>query len=198
MATDKFYGPRSEQSKQQDAHKQQQVKQDASTTTGVQWAVTQAPQQAQASQAAAQTTNDVNPAQGKGVNSQADNYELAHPSIEDIAMLSSSVSSHEESVSAKKPGMIRRFFADRINMGALESSYKEYYKKSKSHNLLLERFMANVKFGAVQTLMSLMGVSAEEQARIQAEAKDEALSEIDSKIKNDWAYTKAMMDITSG
>jgi hypothetical protein len=198
IASEKFYGPKSEQAKQQDAQKQQIVKQDPSTTTGVQWAATQAPVQAQAAQAGEQANNGPKPADGKGTNASAKNFEIVHPSVEDVAVLSTTVSINEEAVDAPKPGLIRRFFADRINMGALEESYKEYFKKSKSHNLLLERFAANVKFSALKSLVSLLGVSAKEQAKIQAEVKDQAIAEIDSKLKNDWAYTKAMLDITTG
>jgi len=159
------------------AQKQQLVKQDPSNATGVQWAARVA--QPQAGQVAG-------------------NLELVQPSIDDVAILSTAVSMNETEVDAPRPGLLTRHLADRFNMASLESTYREYFKKSKSHNLLLERFMANVKFSAVKSLMSLMGVSADEMAKIQSEVRDQALAEIDSKIKNDWAYTKAMLEITQG
>lgn len=198
ISGEKFYGVQAQKAREQGKEQQQQlVREDPSTTTGVQWAANQAPAQAQAAQAAEQATNGPKPAGEKGLTS-GKNFEIVHPSMEDVAVLSTTVSMNEEAVDAPKPGLIRRFFADRINMGALEESYKEYFKKSKSHNLLLERFMANVKFSALKSFMSMLGVSAEEQIKIQAEVKDQALAEIDSKLKNDWAYTKAMLDITTG
>jgi len=195
LASAKFYGSRSEQAKQQEALKQA-VKQDPSTTTGIQWAQTQAVQQAQSGEQAAQVANAAKPADAKGANAQSESYDIVQPNLEDVAMLTTTVSTNESEVAASKAGMVRRFVAGRLNMGALETSYKEYFKKSKSHNLLLERFMANVKFSAMKMLMSALGVSAEEQVQMQAEVREEALKEIDSKLQNDWAYTKAMMDIT--
>ncbi len=53
-----------------------------------------------------------------------------------------------------------------------------------------------MKFSAVKMLVSLLGVSAEEQTKIQAEVREEALKEIDLKLRQDWAYTKVMMEIT--
>ncbi len=193
----KFFGISRPQQKQEEAQKQQQVAQEASNATGLQWVQSQTVQQAQAGQASAQVNNAAKPADAKSAAS-TNNFELVQPSMEDVAMLSTSASTRSEQVEAPKQGLVAKFLADRVNMNALESSFKEYFKKSKSHNLLLERFMSNIKFSAVKSMMTMMGVSAEDQVRMQSEVRDEALNEIDSKLKNDWAYTKAMMDITSG
>jgi hypothetical protein len=194
----KFYGISRPQQKQEEAQKQQQLAQDPSTVTGLQWAQTQAVQQSQAGQASAQANNGAKPVETKGSNAGANNFALVQPNMEDVAMLSSTVTTRADQVDAPKQGLVTRFLADRINMNALESTFKEYYKKSKSHNLLLERFMSNIKFSAIKSMMTMMGVSGEEQVKIQSEVRGEALNEIDSKLKNDWAYTKAMMDITQG
>jgi hypothetical protein len=197
IASEKFYSQYAKQSQEQAAKNAQQVKQDPSTT-GVQWAANQTVAQSQAAQAAAQANNGAKPvAEGK-MAATSNNVEIAQPSLEDVAVLSTSVSMSEESVSAPKPGIVRTALAGALNMKALEESYREHFKKSKSHNMLLERFMSNVKFSAVKTLMSLLGVSAAEQAKIQSEVKDQALKEIDSKLRNDWAYTKSMLEITMG
>ena len=175
IAGEKFYAAQAQKAKEQ-ASQKQLVPQDASNTTGVQWAQAQSPVKAQPKA----------------------NFEIVQPNIEDVAVLSTTVSMNDEAVDAPKPGYVATALADKINMNALLESYREYFKKSKSHNLLLERFMSNVKFSALKGLLSMMGMSAEEQVKIQAKAKDEALAEIDSKIKNDWAYTKVMMEITTG
>jgi hypothetical protein len=184
----------SKRSQEDAAQKQQLVKQDPSSATGVQWAALAT--QPQAGQA---VNNNVRQADGKTSRTAVQQkLEIVQPSLDDVAILSTAVSMNETEVEAPRPGLVARHLADRFNMASLESTYREYFKKSKSHNLLLERFMANVKFSAVKSLMSLMGVSADEMAKIQSEVRDQALAEIDSKIKNDWAYTKAMLEITQG
>jgi len=192
FAAEKFYGIKAKPAKDQGAEKQQ-AKQDPSLSTGIQWAQALAPQQAQA----AQTATVGKQAPGKALEAVKD-FEIAKPSLEDVAMITTSVSMNEDAVEAAPQNIMTRFLSKSVNMAALEESYKEYFKKSKSHNLLLERFMANVKFSSIKTLLSLMGVSADEQARMQSEVKEQTLAEIDSKIRNDWAYTKAMLEITGG
>ena len=194
IAGEKFYGASAEKLKQK-AAEAQLAKQDPSVTTGVQWAAVQTPGQAQAAVSAgngAKGTGD------KGPSAPAKNYEMVQPSIDDVAVLSTSVSLKDESVEAPRQNVVTRFLADRLNMDSLAQSYKEFFKKSRSHNLLLERFMANVKFSSVKALMTMLGVSSEEQVKMQSEVRGEALAEIDSKLKNDWAYTKVMLEITSG
>lgn len=190
LSSEKFYGLKPKQSQEKAAEKQQ-VKQDPSTATGMQWAQTVAPQQAQAGTIGKQAPGKVAETKGK-------DFEIVNPSLDDVAVITTTVPMNEESVDAPSRNIMTRFLSKSVNMAALEESYKEYFKKSKSHNLLLERFMANVKFSTLKTLVSLMGVSAEEQTRMQSEVKEKALTEIDSKLKNEWAYTKAMLEITGG
>ena len=194
ITKEKFHALKTEREREQSSDKRQLAKQEASTTTGVQWAVAQ-PQSAQAS---AQVNNGPKSGGQQKAGDPGRNFELVHPSIEDAAVLSTAVSMNDTEVEAPRNTVITRFLADRLNMGALEQSYRDCFRKSKSHNLLLERFMANVKFSVIEMLVSMLGVSAGEQTRMQAEVKKQALSEIDSKLKNDWAYTKAMLEITSG
>jgi hypothetical protein len=122
-------------------------------------------------------------------------YEIKGPGAEDIAILSSSVALEQESVAPVSERNLSSFLRQGFNWPALEEAYRETFKKSKSHNLLLERFMANVKFSVLKGLFSLMGVSAAEQERIQREIREQALAEIDARLKNEWAYSRAMMEI---
>jgi len=115
---------------------------------------------------------------------------IAAPSFEDVVVFSS-VDTSEKVSAYKKLDLVRLGF----NLGALEDAYREAFKKSKSHNYLLERFMASVKFSSLKLLFSLLGVPAEEQDRIQKEVRKQVLKEIDDKLKKEWAYTKAMLDI---
>ena len=184
IASERFKGPQTGDAREKARQSEMVAKQNPSAMTGLQWA-----------QVTPQVSNGAKPVAG---DKAAKNFELVKPSLEDVAVLSTTVSMNDEAVEAPRPGLIMRTLSSRINMGALESSFREYFKKSRSHNLLLERFMSNVKFSAIKSLMSLMGVSAAEMAKIQSEVRDEALKEIDSKLKNDWAYTKAMLEITQG
>ena len=198
IAGEKFYGVASQKGKEQADKQKIAQQQDPSVTTGVQWAAVAAQQQVQASQNSPQNTIGTKPAADKPANAPQTSYEILNPSMDDVAVLSTAVSMKDESVEAPRPNLVMRFLAGNIDMNSLTESYKETFKKSKSHNLLLERFMSNIKFSGLKTLLSMMGMSGEEQARLQHEVKGKALAEIDSKLSNDWAYTKAMLEITSG
>lgn len=118
--------------------------------------------------------------------------EIAAPSFEDIVVFSSVDTADKISGAVGRGLDLSRLG---MNWGALEEAYRESFKKSKSHNFLLERFMANVKFSGMKLLFSLAGVSATEQDKIQNEVRQEALKDIDYKLKQEWAYTKAMLEI---
>ncbi|OGC04078.1 hypothetical protein A2276_05620 [candidate division WOR-1 bacterium RIFOXYA12_FULL_43_27] len=121
-------------------------------------------------------------------------FESALKSMEDVAQLSSTVASRVDQVRGESVGqkIITRMG---INPAALKEKYKEYFRSSKSHNLLLERFMAHVKLSGLNSLFSLAGISSQEIEEIKSEVKAEALSEIEQKIAQDWAYAKAMIEI---
>ena len=149
---------------------------------GLQWSATQNQAAVQA-QAQTQGTNKTELQANK-------NFEITAPSIEDLAVLSS-VDTSDKVHTTGKLNLVRLGF----NMGALEQAFRETYKKSKSHNFLLERFMANVKFSSLKLLFSALGVPAAEQDKIQSEVREEALKEIHNKLNQEWAYTKAMLEI---
>jgi hypothetical protein len=161
------------------------VKQDPSQA-GVQWAHQQAQAQAVVS------NNPVQKAEMQNVSQKPVQPEVLMP--EDTATLSSTVSMNREAVEAPRAG-IKLFARMGLNAQALEESFREIYRKSKSHNLLLERFMSNVKVSGLMMLMSFAGVSAEKIEQMKKEAREEALSEIHTKLENDWAYAKAMLEI---
>lgn len=166
-------------------NRQLQIQQSA--TTGIAWTA-----QAAASQPMVGQQISADPKLSQKPSRQ---YDIKAPGAEDIAILSTSVSIKDESVTAVLQKGISNFLRQGFNMGAMEESYRETFKKSKSHNLLLERFMANVKFSVLQGLFSMLGVPAEEQEEIQREVRGKALAEIDSRLKNEWAYSKAMLEI---
>ncbi|MEE8638321.1 MAG: hypothetical protein V3T21_04660 [Candidatus Margulisiibacteriota bacterium] len=173
---------------QQEQQKEVLVKQDPSLS-GIQWAYQADP--------AAQNPAQVNPnlnAQGKNVQARGE-FEIAQLGEEDLAVLSTTVSIHNKSVSAPKGKSLIHATRLGLNAAALEESFRELYKKSRSHNLLLERFMAHVKFNTIKMLCSVLGMSAQEQDRVQSEVRQEALAEIDTKLKQDWAYSKALLEI---
>ena len=177
---------------QSEQNNQVQIQQ---STTGLEWAAQTAAGQQMVSQQVASDPNVSRSKIGTQAKSSSRNYELKGPNIEDIAMLSTSASIKDESVAAATQKGIFNFLRQGFNMAAMEEAYREFFKKSKSHNLLLERFMANVKFSVFKGLFSMLGVSAEEQEKIQREVREKALAEIDSRLKNEWAYSKAMLEI---
>jgi len=124
--------------------------------------------------------------------------EILAPSLDDLAVLSTAVSLNDESVKAPEMQKDLSFIRVVVNPAALEESFKDVFKKSKSHNLLLERFMSNVKLSGIMMMMSLCGVPAGKIDEIKARVREEAIKEIDIKLRQDWAYTKAMYDITGG
>ena len=192
-SNDKLFSPLKNKSAEKPQSEQKSQIQQSST--GLEWSA----QAAAAQQFAPQVASaDPKIAQNK-INTQSKSsskqYEIKAPGAEDIAILSTSVAIKEESVVAVMQKGISSFLRGGFNMAALEESYRETFKKSKSHNLLLERFMSNVKFSAMKGLCSLLGISAEEQDKIQKEVREKALSEIDSRRKNEWAYSRAMLEI---
>ena len=186
FSREKLYGLTKQQKQQSQETEQQQsvVKQDPSSS-GIQWA------QVQSAQASEQVNNTQKPG---SQNVQSKGPEIALPNLDDVAMLSSAVSTKVQEVTAESIG--RKIFSKAgINIGALKEKFKEYFKKSKSHNLLLERFMANVKMSGLNALMSLAGLSSSNIEKIKSEVRQEAIAEIDSKISQDWAYAKAMIEV---
>lgn len=189
MSREKLYGLSQKQklySKEEKTQEQTQQKLDPNFS-GLQWLNVQTAQ-------AAQQTGGVQKTSLQTVQTQTKSPEIASPNLEDVAMLSSAVSTKEDAVSALNIGakIITRLG---INLSALEQKFKEYYKKTKSHNLLLERFMANVQMSGINSVLSLAGVSASEIEKMKKEVREEALGEIDSKLTQDWAYAKAMIEI---
>ncbi len=175
---------------QEQQQKEVLVKQDPSTS-GIQWAYqTQAPPAAQESaQANMNVKSEGQAAQTKG------QPEIVTPGEADLAVLSSTVSVNDKSVAMARGKGLRLAGRLGLNAAAIEQSFREIYKQSKSHNLLLERFMSMVKFSSVKMLCTMLGMSAEEQDRIQSEVREEALAEIDIKLKNDWAHAVALTEI---
>lgn len=183
LAKEKLYAPAKLKQPGQGMEPQEQqkevlVKQDPSLS-GVQWAFQMDP---------ANQSNSNLKAEGKAV-------EMATPADEDLALLSSTVTTRAKSVSLPDGVGIRLAARLGLNPVALEESFRSFYKQSKSHNLLLERFMSHVKFSSIKMLCSLLGMSAEEQDRVQSEVRQEALAEIDAKLRQDWAYSKALLEI---
>ncbi|MFA4967554.1 MAG: hypothetical protein WC624_04980 [Candidatus Margulisiibacteriota bacterium] len=192
LPKEKLYAAQKLKQNQGQAEQQAQQnvqKQAPNMMNGVQW---------QAAQQSAQQVQGAKNANGStATNNAPKSFEISLPEISDTAvLLSTSVSINEESVEA--PTLTRNLLrAVNINMGALEETYRETLKKSRSHNMLLERFMSNVKMGGLSKLLSMCGMSAEKLDEIKSEVRKEALSEIDAKLVH-WAYTKAMLEITGG
>jgi len=194
---EKFYAAQRSVKQNQSGEQQKEtiVKEDPNTT-GIQWAYTQAPAATQASQALNQADIQQKQGNAKGVDVKSKGPEVIAPDIEDAAILSTQVAIKEDEVNSPIQKGLNQILASQFNLEALEQSYREHFKKSKSHNLLVARFMAHCKFSSLKMLLSLLGVSAEEQIKMQEEVRTEALKEIDTKLSQDWAYTKAMIEIT--
>lgn len=189
FAQEKMYAAsklKQKQVKQQEV----QLNQQESQTTGLQW-VTQAE--------AANTQNVQNADQtNKSEMQNTTNKPEIMPNLEDVATLSSTVSLKQKSVLAPEQRGIINISRFGLNAAALEESFKEIYRKSKSHNLLLERFMSNVKLSGLNVLLSLAGFSPTKIEEMKTEVRKEALEEIEAKLSQDWAYSKAMVDIIWG
>lgn len=175
--------PSKQKAEEQTEQRETLVKQDPSQTTGLQWAQA----------ASAQASEQVQPTESTRKSSQP---EIMPPDIEDFVTLSTTVSTKEESVEAPQRSL--NPLASKFDVEAFKGKFAKNYEKSKSHNLLLERCVATMKVSGGKMLLSLLGVSAEEQAAIQAEVRENALQEIDTKLKNEVAYTSAMVKITMG
>jgi len=176
--------PKVQQKGHEQQHNENIIKQDPSAATGLQWAY-----QMQASDRTGDANLDVRKAKAKG------NLEIVAPGEEDLAMLTTSVGMNDASVSlAEKPGFK---FAKRLGVDTkrLLAEYKNNYKQCHSHNLLMERFFSNVKFQGIKTICSVLGMSGKDQTRIQAEIRQEALAEVDAKLKNDWAHAFALTEV---
>jgi hypothetical protein len=172
-----------------EAQKQVSIKQDPSSTSGVQWAY----QPPAAAKESAQVDMDVK--KNDRASSSKGTFKVITPGEEDLAILSSTVSMNDKSVPKPRGESVK--FASRLGLNAanLEQTYRDKFKQSKSHNLLMERFMSMVKFQSIKTMCSLLGMSGEDQQRIQSEVRQEALAEIDTKLKNDWAHAVALLEI---
>jgi hypothetical protein len=143
-----------------------------------------------------QNATQVNPkgkVDNQAVSGAGRDVSIAMPGDEDLAVLSSSVSLGERGTVSGKGFQIVAHLG--FNPLVMEETYRKYFRESRSHNLLLERFMSHVKFSAIKSLCSFLGVSLEEQTRIQSEVRDGALKEIDAKLSQDWAYSKALLEI---
>ena len=189
LPKDKLYTirPHAKAVEEQPAERSQNVVKQDPSLTNVQWIYQTNP---------SQNTTQVN-AKGN-TNNQANNnisreVSIAVPGDEDLAVLSSSVSLGERGTVSGKGFQVMSSLG--FNPMMMEETYRKYFRESRSHNLLLERFMSHVKFSAIKSLCSFLGVSLEEQVRIQSEVRDEALAEIDSKLSQDWAYSKALLEI---
>lgn len=107
------------------------------------------------------------------------------PSIEDIAVLSSTISADKVPV----------FAPNNLDVDGIKDKYRETFRSTRSHNLLYERLMGHFKAAGLQGLMGLLGVDPKEIANIQTEVREEALKEIDQRLGVDWAQAKATMEI---
>lgn len=182
-----------QQQQKQTEQQDQQAKTQQNQSTGFQWATS-----------GAETANPQivqDPKQtGKSQmqNTQSKPTAEIMPNLDDVATLSTTVSINKKSVAAPQQKGLINLARFGLNAAALEESYKEIYKKSKSHNLIMERFFANVKLAGLGRLLSLAGMPAAKMEEIKAEVREEALAEIDAKLKQDWANSKAMIDIIWG
>ena len=189
----KFYAAQRSANQNQKGEQQEAVVKQDPSTTGIQWTHTQPAAQ---TEAADQANIQQKQANAKAQDGQSRAPEIKAPDLEDAAILSTQVTMKEDVVSSPVRKGLNHLLSSQFNLESLKQSYKENFKKSKSHNLLVARFMSHCKFSSVKMLVSLLGVSAEEQATMQREARKESLREIDLKLSQDWAYTKAMMEIT--
>ncbi|MDD4179466.1 MAG: hypothetical protein PHH14_05405 [Candidatus Margulisbacteria bacterium] len=168
---------------------EQLVKQDPSLASGLQWAY-----QAQTAQTAV-----LNNQQPKLVNNQTQGPKIVTPGVEDVAVITTAVALNEET--AEAPGAQKSFFsraaafAGILCADEIKKRFRDAYLKSKSHNLLLERFMSGVKLSSLNMMLTLAGVSPGEIETIRSECRDAALKEIDTKISQDWANAKAMLEV---
>ncbi len=181
IAKEKMYALVKPKLADQQQEQQALVKQDPSAS-GIQWAY-QAPP---APQESAQTNLNVK-SHNKTSQTNA-KPEIATPGEEDLAILSTTVSMHDKSVTKARGTGLKWAVKLGMNAAGLEQSFRDLYKQSRSHNLLMERFMSMVKFSGIKMLCSTLGLSAADQDQIQKEVRQEALAEIDTKLKNDWAH----------
>ncbi len=176
--------------KQKQVKQQEVVNHQQNQATGLQWTT-----QAEAANTQnVQSTEQTNKAEMQN----ATNKPEIMPNLEDVATLSTTVSLKQKSVLAPEQRGIINVSRFGLNAAALEESFKEIYRKSKSHNLLLERFMSNVKLAGLNSLLALAGISPSKIEEMKATVRKEALAEIETKLSQDWAYSKAMVDIIWG
>jgi len=189
---DKFYAQRNTRQNNQEAKQQENIVKQDPSLSGVQWANAQAASQTQASNQA-----DIKQKQTSTMHQEGNSRppHIVSSDYEDAAVLSTQVATKKESIKPAEQRDSNNILAPHFNMESLKSSFKESFKKSKSHNLLVARFMSQCKFSSVKALISLLGVSAEEQIEMQNEVRKEALAEIDAKLK-DCLRTEVMIQIT--
>ncbi|MBU0672473.1 MAG: hypothetical protein KJ732_05550 [Candidatus Margulisbacteria bacterium] len=190
---DKLYAarfkPQAAEERQQQQQQQEQVAKQDPSLNNVQWV-----QQSNAAAQTTQVTANQNVDNG-AVQAKPGDVSVATLGDEDLAVLSSSVSLSDKSAGRVSGRGFKMASFLGLNAAVIEESYRKYFRESRSHNLLLERFMSHVKFSAIKSLCSLIGVSLEEQVQIQSEVREEALGEIDNKLRQDWAYSKALLEI---
>jgi len=80
---------------------------------------------------------------------------------------------------------------------ALIEKYETAYRESKSHNLMIS-LMNKAVAGALQMALSFSLDDPSEIKEIQENVKTKATSEVDSKLRSEYAQAKAMMDIVGG
>jgi hypothetical protein len=114
------------------------------------------------------------------------------PDLEDVAILSSTLSGIPETTS---PVSIFRALLPGLNKEEAAAAYIEAHSASKSHNLMLERFMQGTKASALMVKLVLSGATAQEIDAIQSQTRDLKLSEIHTKLKDDWAHGMALNEI---
>jgi hypothetical protein len=177
--------PKVQQKGHEQQHNENIIKQEPSAATATQWAY-----QMQATDKTGDTNLDARKAKAKG------NLEIVAPDEGDLAVLSSLVGTNDTSVvSLKERTGFKLAKRAGIDTAALLQSYKDTYRKTKSHNLLMERFFSSVKFQALKTVCSALGMTGADQMRIQAEVRQEALAEIHTKLSNDWAHAVALTEV---
>ena len=127
--------------------------------------------------------------EGKG-----DKIKVRGPDIEDVAVLSTTHSLEEPSAESSRISLLG-IKVSRQKVQEEIKKYREAKRGSKSHNLMHERFMAWGKTSVQLVKLIAMGVSPQEIAQIDAQVREQAVAEIDDRIRTDYSYAKATLDI---
>ncbi|KAF0134341.1 MAG: hypothetical protein FD145_721 [Candidatus Saganbacteria bacterium] len=110
----------------------------------------------------------------------------------DIATLSSYVSF---TTTEAQPSMsIFGLKLSRKTANAVIEAYKNAFRASRSHNLLLERFTQSMVANALVRVLSTMGISLKDIQNLQINERKQILGEIHKRLE-EALYSKAMMDI---